>query len=540
MRFSKIKEKSVLILLIVMTLVIVTGSMVNDRQQMPEIKNVILMVPDGTSISHVTISRWYNGGEKLALDEIMSGFTRTYWKDGIITDSSAAATAYSTGIKTKSGCVGVLPHEDTENDLQYNKPIATIIEAANRAGLSTGIVCTSQLSDATPAGFSSHVNARTCINDIVEQQVYSDIDVLLCGGYNWYFSGNEEKNRKDGRVLKDEIVNNGYEFVTTKEELLNSKSNKIWGAFEPVSMTWDMFLDKDKYPAIDVMTNKAIEVLSKNEKGFFLMVEGSKVDWASHRSDSVGVISEVLAFDRAVGEALKFAKSRTDTVVIVSPDHGNGGLSIGGKTTDYNYDKLSVDAFIDPLKKVDYIPRELPNLLNEDKSNIRELMEEHMGVYDLTDEEEELIRNAEGKWIGAQMNKALSKRANLAWTTRGHTGEDVFLACYHPKGEGLRGVIENIDINHYIASIFGVDLQSLSDKLFVEAKTAFEKKGYDVSFKDGAVRELVVSNGKDILRLPYNKNIAYLNDEEIKLSGINVYTGTYIFVAEDTLTLLDK
>ena len=301
-----------------------------------------------------------------------------------------------------------------------------------------------------------------------------------------------------------------------------------------------MFLDKEKNPAIDDMTNKAIEVLSKNEKGFFLLVEGSEVDWASHRSDSVGVISEVLAFDRAVGEAVKFAKSREDTVVIVSPDHGNGGLSIGGITTDNNYDKVSVSAFIDPLKKVDYIPRELPNLLNEDMSNLRELLEEHFGVTDLTEEEEEKIKSAKGKWIETQMNRVLSKRANLAWTTRGHTGEDVFLACYHPRGEGLHGVIENTYINHYIASIFGLDLQSLSDELFYEAKTAFEEKGYKVSYKDGAVRELVVTNGQDILRLPYNKNIAYLNDEEIKLSGINVYTGSYIFVAEGTLTLLDK
>ena len=214
--------------------------------------------------------------------------------------------------------------------------------------------------------------------------------------------------------------------------------------------------------------------------------------------------------------------------------------SIGGETTDDTYEFEKLDAFTSPLKRVDMSPKELPKLLNNDMSNLREVLSKHCGINDLTKEEEERIRNSKGMFTEVEINRVIAKRANLSYTTIGHTAEDVFLACYHPKNKVLGGVVENTDINKYIANLFGINLNSLSDKLFIEAKTAFESKGYRVLVNDALVKELIVTNDKDTLRLPYNKNIAYLNDKEIKLDGINVYTDEYLFVTEDTIKILDN
>ena len=134
-------------------------------------------------------------------------------------------------------------------------------------------------------------------------------------------------------------------------------------------------LDREKLtptePSLENMTEKALNLLSKNNKGFFLMVEGSKIDWASHANDPVGVISDVLAFDKAVEKAIEFAKKDGNTVVIVAADHGNGGLTIGNRDTSKNYDKLPLSAFIDPLKKASLTGEGLETKLNADRSNTK-------------------------------------------------------------------------------------------------------------------------------------------------------------------------
>ncbi len=520
MNFNKMKEKSVILMLSVILVSIVVFNIRTKR-----IKNIIVMIPDGTSISHMTLSRWYNSGKKLAVDNIITGLVRTHWKDGIITDSAASGTAFSTGNRTDIGYVSVVSHK--EGDFYYGKPVATIIEAAQKIGKSTGIVCTSNLNDATPATFSSHVINRKMWDIISEQQVYSNIDVLLGGGSEWYFSGNKKYNRKDGRILKDEIVNRGYDFVTTKEEMLKSKSDKLWGSFAPVELP----IDDANVPTIKDMTKKSLEILSKNENGFFLLVEGSKVDWCSHYNDANGIIKEFLDFDKSVEEAIKFAKNRDDTVVIVCPDHGNGGLTIGVQDSDYYVKNLEI--LHSSMGRMDV--ETVLKLLNNDRSNIGYLLKEYCGIENLGKDEEERIKKSDD--IKVEINRLISKRAGLGWTTKGHTGEDVFLACYHPNNEELRGVVDAVDVNKYIEGFFFVDLKELSNNLFVDASKEFLKKGYKVLKNDN---ELLVKKNKNVLRLPYNKDVAFFNNREIKLNGINVYTGEYLFVSKDTLDILEK
>lgn len=189
-----------------------------------------MLVMDGSSDNVSTISRWYKG-ESLALDSILTGAVRTYSAESAITDSAPAATALATGNKSNSGYVGVLPSTVTTPGVEpvaeedAFKPVANVLEGAKLAGKATGIVSTSEIQHATPAGFSSHVASRSNYDDIAEQQVYQNIDVVLGGGYN---SLND--TRKDGENLLTTIEEKGYDFVSDREELLSTNSNKIWEA----------------------------------------------------------------------------------------------------------------------------------------------------------------------------------------------------------------------------------------------------------------------------------------------------------------------
>lgn len=274
-------------------------------------KNVIIMVMDGTSSSATTLARLYKE-KPLALDEMVTGGVRTYSAESAITDSAPAATALATGNKSNSGYVGILPSIVSSPGLKSIKeedklrPVANVLEGAKRTGRATGIVATAEIQHATPAGFSAHHVNRKRFDVIAEQQVYQNIDVVLGGEKRNYYP----QKRKDGEDLVKVIHNKGYEFIETKDTLLNSKSNKIWGSFSHNALAFDMDREatNPEQPTLSQMTEKAIQTLSKDKDGFFFICRGSKPDWAAHVNDPIGMISDVLAFDNAVAEALEFAK----------------------------------------------------------------------------------------------------------------------------------------------------------------------------------------------------------------------------------------
>ena len=146
-------------------------------------------------------------------------------------------------------------------------------------------------------------------------------------------------------------------------------------------------------PSLAEMTNKAIDTLSKDKDGFFLFVEGSKVDWAAHANDPIGIISDVLAFDDAVNEALEFAKKDGNTMVIAVSDHGNSGITMGNVNTNGNYPEIPVSAYIDPLKKATMTVEGALKQLNDDRSNMKEVAELY-GLDNLTEEEIEALKTS--------------------------------------------------------------------------------------------------------------------------------------------------
>jgi len=277
-----------------------------------EIRNIILLIGDGMGLPDVaaaiTVSETPINFERFHT----IGFSKTYSLTDYITDSAAGGTALSSGKKTKNGVIG--------QDTLGNKFIS-IVDLAEENCLSTGLVSTSSITHATPASFISHVVSRDNYEDIALDFLKTDVDVFIGGGINHFC------HRSDGLNLADSLRARGYEVDTTLESVLSSQSSKIAGLTAPIH---NPYVSTGRGDMLPRSSQKAIDILSKNPKGFFLMIEGSQIDWGGHANNQNDVIQETLDFDKAVGIALDFAEKDGHTLVIVTADHETGGVTITG------------------------------------------------------------------------------------------------------------------------------------------------------------------------------------------------------------------
>ncbi|MCX7820205.1 MAG: alkaline phosphatase [Brevinematales bacterium] len=509
------------------------------------VKNIIILIPDGMSVGGYTLARWYKGGSPLAMDELICGLIRTYNSDSLIADSAPAATAYACGYKAVTKNIGVMPEKAGMPGVpqvvkgEENKPIANIFEAARLKGKATGLVFTCELPHATPAGFSAHSKDRSAYDDISEQQVYCGLDVVFGGG--WFFLTKE--GRKDGEDLL-EVVKKNYFFISNRTALFSLKKDikRVWGLFTPKAMSYD-FDRTEEEPSIAEMTTKAIEILSRNTNGFILMVEGSKIDWASHANDPVGVISDILAFDEAVKVAKEFAKTNKNTLVIVAPDHGNGGITIGNTDSDKTYDKLVLDDIFKLIKTAKKTGEGIENLISitSNKDNISNTLATYYGIQDVTEEEVKniILTISNKKPLNYIVGPMISKRSYIGWTTHGHTGEDVIFGIYSPKNDHPKGVIENTDIAKIMEKYFSVSLNSTTQELFIEAKEV-EKKGatLETDKSDQNNPLLIIKYKNNTIKLPVNKNIAIIDKKEIKLKSVTIYINEKWYISREIINLI--
>lgn len=525
-------------------------------------KNVIFLIGDGMNSSEVTLARWIKGNP-LAMDEIVTGSISNYNSNSIITDSAPAVTAYATGYKSDSGYISVYPSEitvPTKQDVDPKdayKPLATIMEEAKLNGKSTGIIATSQVQHATPAGFTSHNYNRNDYYDIAKQQVYENLDVVLGGGkeylvpfdtFNKTDASGNQIGRKDGINLIDEIKNLGYTYVEDTAAMKNATGDKLWGMFGNEGMSYDYDRDPAKEPSLEEMTNKALDVLGKNKDGFFLFVEGSQIDWASHANDPVGVISDTLAYDKAVKAALDFAKKDGNTLVVSITDHGCGGMTIGSKRTDVGYDKLQLSILIDPLKKATLtgagLEAKLYAEVNADMSNIQDIVAKYYGITDLTSDELAQIKAYLSAKKSGSLNytvgPVITTRSAIGWTTTGHTGEDVTLYSYGP-GKPV-GKLDNTDIAKTISAAMDLSLDDTNKELYANIE---DNIGYipgataslDMTDPQNPVLDIV--NGSIKAELPISTNKVIINGKVSYAEGLNLVTRSgAIYVSWDALDIV--
>jgi alkaline phosphatase len=278
----------------------------------PEIRNIILMIGDGMGLPDVYAAMTVSDSPLNIERCSYTGLQKTYSSDNYITDSGAAGTALATGNKTKNGTIGM--------DAQGNR-VKSITELAEEHGLATGLVSTSSITHATPASFIAHQSSRASYEDIASDFLKTDIDLFIGGGIDHF------AKRKDKLNLLDSLKFKGYEVDTTLEAILNSRSSKLAGFTAPVHNPYRL---KGRGDMLPLCSAKAIDILKGNKKGFFLMIEGSQIDWAAHANSADTVIDETLDFDKTVGVVLDFAKKEGHTLVIITADHETGGVTITG------------------------------------------------------------------------------------------------------------------------------------------------------------------------------------------------------------------
>ncbi|MGN7381367.1 alkaline phosphatase [Paenibacillus sp. SAFN-117] len=309
-------------------------------------KNVILLIPDGMGISYMTAARIFKG-EELSFERYVKGLMKTYSADTNITDSAAAGTAMATGYKTNNGMISVTPE---------GKQPSSILDAAREKGKGTGLVATSRITHATPAVFTAHDPSRG--NEVAIALDYiGNVDVILGGGRDMFLPQKDGGNQPE-RDLIAEAKDQGYDYITSRSDLNRVTGDKVLGLFDMSDLKYDIDRDQANVPSLAEMTGLAVDVLSRNDQGFFLMVEGSQIDWAGHANDPVALIHDVLAFEEAVNVALEFAKKDGNTLVVIVGDHETGGINIGNTAGGYKENiavlkkaKGSANAVRDALKK---------------------------------------------------------------------------------------------------------------------------------------------------------------------------------------------
>ncbi|WP_162473702.1 alkaline phosphatase [Serratia microhaemolytica] len=513
------------------------------------ITNVIVMIPDGMSVSGTTLARLFKG-QPLALDPLASGMMITWSGDGTIADSAPAGSAIATGWKSQSGNIASIgkhyawPNTRHPKQGEALRPVATLLEAAKLSGRATGIVATSEFMHATPADFTAHDASRKNYDNLSEQMVYNHLDVILGGGIKYL----KPESRADKEDLAAILRARGYTLVSNTAQLKQFSGSKLVGLFgktdQHTALSYDLDRDPIREPSLAEMTHKAIEVLSKQPTGFFLLVEGSKVDWAAHANDPVGIVSEILAFDQAVNVAVDYAKRAGNTLVIAVADHANSGLSIGDRNTSNRYDKTPWHHFTAPLKRAKVTGEGFEALLPENwqqrdnpqiRSIIVNLAQQSLGIDNLTEQEIATILQAKSGAMNYAIGPIIAKRANLGFTTNGHTGEDTVLYRYDPRHQSLSGVVDNTEVAAFIAKAMQVDLDASTNYLFQDAVNAFTAKGATVreDRSDSENPVLEVIKGSQTLRIPRNKSIAWLNGVEVPSAGVTVYNGSRWFIASN-------
>jgi len=401
-----------------------------------DIKNVIFLIGDGMGVSYTSAYRYFKDNhntpevEKTEFDKYLVGQQMTYPEDPEqnITDSASAATAMSAGVKTYNAAIAV------DND---KSKVKTVLEAAKEKGKATGLVATSEITHATPAAFGAHNENRKNMNAIADDY-YNElingkhkIDVLLGGGKTNF-------ERPDVN-LADAFKKDGFSYVTNKEQLLKDKNNQILGLFATGGLP-KMIDRTEDIPSLEEMTTSAIDRLNKNKNGFFLMVEGSQIDWAGHDNDIVGAMSEMEDFEKAFKAAIEFAKKDKHTLVVATADHSTGGFSIGANGI-YNWFGKPVQAakrtpafMADEIAKGADVEKTLKSYIDQN-------------LLPLTDAEIQSVKNAGKKSsdISTAIKTIFNKRSYTGWTTGGHTGEDVPVYAFGPSKERFAGQVDNTD-----------------------------------------------------------------------------------------------
>lgn len=404
------------------------------------------------------------------------GSTRTSGADTIVPGSAQTATALATGIKTDRNVVSLDP--------EGNK-LKTVLLEAKKKGIAVGLVSTARITHATPAAFGSNVADRGMENEIAAQYLMNEIDYLVGGGARHFLpSSNSASKRKDDRNLFKEFESAGYNVFESSEQTSEFRSyipaagDKVLYTPTNSHVSYEIDRVNDLVPSLSEMTQKGIDLLSQDEDGFLMMVEGGRIDHAAHDNDVATTIHDTLAFDNAVKTAYKFyAEHPKETLIIVAGDHETGGLGLN------SCEGMEYDYFLDlaPVKEAK-VSIEEGFAYTGDREKLYNDLAADFGLVDLTDREIEMLENAmdlqdeKGKgadvsefggywpqatWISpvqSTVAQITSKRAEIGWTTSAHTGAIIPIRTHGVGAARYTKALDNTEVAIITADLLDLEL----------------------------------------------------------------------------------
>ncbi|OMJ07102.1 Repressible alkaline phosphatase [Smittium culicis] len=439
-------------------------------------KNLIMMVSDGfgpasevAARAYIQQSQKYPEDYMTNLDKLLIGSSRTRSADSFVTDSAAGAVAFASGIKTYNNALGV-----DRNGV----PVGTNMEAAHRLGYKTGVVVKSYITDATPAAFASHVLERAMNSLIAEQmaglvpEVERNLDLMFGGGKCTFMSNNTKGScRADSRDIIAEMKVAGWTTTETRDEFNNIPANvklPVSGMYAVKNVPYAIDYPINDVPTLPEMAKKALEILSEatkdSEYGFYVMIEGSRIDHSGHDNDLGTQIREIIEYYEAIKVVSEFIDANPNTVMISTSDHETGGLTLGRdnkyiyRPLVYSNQTMSIDISCAGL---------LERPLKDRGAYVTEkMLPIHLGMSNVTEAiaSKVLASKTRADCLLA-MSDALNRDSNINWSSLGHSGVDVNLYAKGVTTEQLAGNHENTDIGKWLSKYLDVDVNAVTKEL---------------------------------------------------------------------------
>lgn len=439
-------------------------------------RHIIHLVSDGTSMGTFTLSNyfsqikrkreltWFELGRR---PETVMALVNMRSLNSMVTDSAAASSSWGCGSRVVNGALNVLP------DGRKLRPLCSVMA---EAGWKRGLVTTTEITHATPAGFAVSIASRGTAEGIADQYYDREVDVLLGGGKKYF----DPTQRKDKRDLFAAFRAKGYAVMDTASELAEADPNRRWlGTFASghLPYTIDQQADKSlqkKVPTLALMTRAALAKLGR-EDHFLLQVEGGRVDHAAHGSDITGAINDFVAFDEAIDACLEFQKQVPETLIVITTDHGTANPGLNGTGAGY---KDSVPYFARTLKFQHSHESILKRLEKKHTvADIRKVVKEETG-YDVPEDKAAMlidIYEKKGKVmygatnsVSFQFGQLIANHLGVGWVSGDHTADYVPLIALGPGSSRFRGFLQNTEVFHHYLALAKVDFRNPEAALLAE------------------------------------------------------------------------
>jgi alkaline phosphatase len=428
-------------------------------------KNIIMIVGDGMGPAYTAAYRYYHDNpateiiEDTVFDRHLVGMSSTYPASvsGYVTDSAAGATALSSGVKSYNGAIGIDVNK---------KPVQTVLEWAKSQGKKTGVVVTSQINHATPAGYLAHNDSRKHYNAIADSYVDEKIngqfkmDVILGGGWKYFL--------RDDRNLVNEFKQAGFQYLDSYNQLNNIKANQpVIGLFSDVGLPWA--LDDTNPHRLSMMTKAAVKQL-ENKNGFFMLIEGSQIDWGGHGNDIAAAMGEMDDLAKTLEFLEQYVKSHPDTLVVLTADHSTGGLTVAANGI-YKWDptvlhsmKHSPNTIAKALVTEDITASSTQKWFNftltdDEIAQLNQIKHDPAHALNAQDSKGNPYADKKASNVKKALYKAIKHlidvRTNTGWTSSGHTAVDVPVFAFGAQSEKFKGLEDNTDIAKNIFKLLG-------------------------------------------------------------------------------------